>query len=292
MNNLEIINILSTAADYAILSLNEKGIVVSANPAVRAIFGKQEGDIEGRPLTELIPDLTMLDYAEFEPVQARGGLESFDQNEIRQASCQWLEALAALKNAGESFETEVSAKDEKHWIELETFKVVHNETIVFAVIIKNITRRKRNEREIKRLNEELEQMVEQRTADLEARTEQVKKVVNSCREELQSINHTYQHMKEQQMAIIEGLEPQLIAKVPELNELQLKAMKTTIRDELVECMNLYSQDQITDQKFLLAIITLTELFSHETAESHNLKPGQLSGTSQDEVDDLLDSLGI
>jgi hypothetical protein len=57
-------------------------------------------------------------------------------------------------------------------------------------------------------------------------------------------------------------------------------------------MNLYSEDQITDQKFMLTMMSLNELFGGKSTEDENLKPGQLSGTSQDEVDDLLGSLGL
>ena len=40
------------------------------------------------------------------------------------------------------------------------------------------------------------------------------------------------------------------------------------------------------------MMSLNEVFGSESDANENLKPGQIGGTSQDEVDDLLGSLGL
>jgi len=292
MNKEEIANLLITTADFVILTLSESGKIISANPAVRKIFGKQEGEIEGSKLENLLPDISMLEQTEFTPVEARGGMDSFDGHEIKSSDCIYLEALAAKEESGVHHEEQVVVGDEACWLQLATNKILHNDKLVFTVLISDITHRKNAEKEILDLNQSLEQKVLERTADLESRTDQVKNIVNTCGEELQSINDTYQSMKERQMDIMEELEKHVTDNVEGLSDSQTLAIKKSVNNELVKCMHLYSEDQITDQKFLLAIITLNELFSGQTQAQDNLKPGQLSGTSQGEVDDLLDSLGI
>jgi len=288
----EIINILRVAADFVLLAVNSEGVIESATPPIRALFKRQEGEVEGRLLTELIPGLALLSQHEYRPIQARGGMEIMGADEVAVSNCDFLEYLASFEQHKEHYETQVEIDAEKRWFELATYKLLQNNKIVFAVIISDITRRKNNEQAIKELNENLEKRVKERTAELQGRTEQIKNVVISCGSQLSHINQTYQSMKEKQMEIMEGLGDSILSSVSGLSELQIDHLKKILQTELVKCMNLYSEDQITDQKFMLTMMTLNELFSEATKESENLKPGQLGGTKQDEVDELLASLGI
>ena len=292
MNKEQTVDLLITSADFVILTIKGDGNIISANPAVRKVFGLQEGEIEGKKLVDLIPDIELLAQLEFNPVEARGSMDNFDDHEVETCDCIYLEALAAKEELGDHHEIQILVNEKVRWIELATTKILHGENIFFTVIINDITRRKNDEQKILDLNQSLEQKVLDRTADLESRTDQVKKIVVSCGDELKAINDTYQSMKERQMDIIEAMEGHIIKNVADLTEPQRQSIKKSVDSELVKCMNIYSEDQITDQKFLLAIITLNELFSGQTTAQDNLKPGQLSGTSQEEVDDLLGSLGI
>ena len=101
-------------------------------------------------------------------------------------------------------------------------------------------------------------------------SDQVKNIVMTCGDELKAINDTYQSMKERQMDIMEQMEAHIFDNAKGLTESQTQSIKQSVRDELIKCMNIYSEDQITDQKFLLAIITLNELFSGHTQAQDNL----------------------
>jgi hypothetical protein len=292
MNKEQIVDLLITSADFVILTINGTGNVISANPAVRKVFGLQEGEIEGKKLADIIPDIELLEQVEFTPIEARGGMDSFDDHDVEICDCIYLEALAAKEELGDHHEIQILVGNDVRWIELATKKILHGDNLFFTVIINDITRRKNDEQKILDLNQSLEQKVLARTADLESRTNQVKKIVVSCGDELKAINDTYQSMKERQMDIIEEMEGEILESVDDLNDTQIAGIKQSVGKQLTKCMNIYSEDQITDQKFLLAIITLNELFEGNTIAQDNLKPGQLSGTSQEEVDDLLGSLGI
>lgn len=128
--------------------------------------------------------------------------------------------------------------------------------------------------------------------ELIKKNDQIKGVIRSCSSQLDSVNNTYQDMKEKQMEIMENLEALLLSRVPNLDLHQKAKMKEALGDQLMKSMNLYSADQITDQKFLLTIQNLKALFDQESGEKVVSKPQEMETTSQKEVDSLLASLGL
>lgn len=288
----ELFEILKVVADFVLLAVDSNGVIESATPRVRTMFQMNEGEIEGKALVDIIPELAMLEQMEFAPVEPRGGIDLMGDLEVAMGDSLYMEALAAYQQQSGNYEVLTSVAGKPVWLMLATYKLLHDGNIVFSVVVADITERKQNEEEIRQLNENLEQRVQERTAELEGRTNQIKAMVKTCGNELQSVNDTYQVMKEKQMQLMEGIGDRLLKRVEHLNEEQVSQIREVMSEELVHCMNLYSEDQITDQKFLLTLLSLKEIFETAAPESTNLRPGQLSGANQSEVDDLLASLGI
>jgi len=285
MRQTDLIDILLISSDFVFLSTDNNGKILTVTPAIREVFNLQEGEVEGLSLNELIPALSMYPQTEFETVQARGGLEMMVEDDVCDEGVEYMEFLASHTQSDGRFELQASIENGPSWVSLVTNKVLNDGNIIYTVMVRDITQRKQDEHEILDLNQNLE-------ARVESRTSQIKGVVMSCSAELEQVNSTYQKMKEKQMDLIESLEESVLAETEGLNESQISQIKNAISAELVKSMNLYSEDQITDQKFMLTMMSLNELFGGETDQDENLKPGQLSGTSQDEVDDLLGSLGL
>lgn len=281
----DLIDILLVSSDFIFLSTDHTGLVKTVTPACREVINKQEGEVEGKSLDQIVPELAFYPQTQFEIVQPRGGLELMLDDDDCEKGCEYMEFLAYHTQENGRFEIETSIDEQPAWLSMVTNKVLVDGSIIFTVMIRDITRRKLDEKEILDLNENLE-------ARVESRTEQIKNVVMSCSTELEQVNQTYQTMKEQQMDIMESIEQAVLSSTEGLNDAQKTQIQDAISQQLVKCMNLYSEDQITDQKFMLTMMSLNELFGSSSQEDQNLRPDQLSGTNQDEVDDLLSSLGI
>jgi PAS domain S-box-containing protein len=140
--------IINSAMD-AIITVDADGRILVFNTAAEKMFRCKSPDILGKPVTLLIPG----GYAEAHRDPARTGAASRLSTRAIGAS----RPLTGLRSSGEEFPIEASIS-----------RMSISGRPVDTVIMRDITDRLQSEAQLQRLYSELEQRVQQRTAELEA----------------------------------------------------------------------------------------------------------------------------
>jgi len=116
-----------------ILTVNEQGLILNANPSLQRMFGYATGDMCGEPVTRLLPDVTLSD----------------------------------LQQGARSLETVAVRRDDTSFPSDMSIGVASVEDLpVYVVTIRDITVRKQLEEERKQQYAQLESVVEERTLEL------------------------------------------------------------------------------------------------------------------------------
>lgn len=136
----ELFDILKVVADFMLMAVNGDGVIETVTAQVRAIFKKNEGDIEGLLLTELLPELKTLGQEAFTRLQPRGGLDLLADEDAATTHCAYLEYLAAYELRYGHYELKTTINGEQRQLELATYKLIHEGTIIFSIIISDVTR--------------------------------------------------------------------------------------------------------------------------------------------------------
>lgn len=163
---------LTTASSDAIISVDNSGCIQSWNQGARQMFGWEADEILGENMDILVP----------EDRQARGEPSKILAN-------------IAMRGAISHYETEWVTRDGKRLVVDVTSNRLTNSrgaTIGGTAIIRDITARKRDEEQIRRLNRELEGRVEQRTLQLQEALQLLKQraaELQRANEELTALDH-------------------------------------------------------------------------------------------------------
>ena len=178
-----IFKLLSEAISEGIIIVNAKQEIVASNGAANAMFGYLEDELIGAQLDCLIP----INYRK----NHKGHFDGFvEKSEVRQMGHG--RNLFGLRKDGSTFPVEAG---------LNPFEV-YNSAYVMA-LVSDITIRKKQEQEIKDLNESLERRIQERTAELR-----------------QSISELKEEMTKRKKA--ENKIKESLRKERELNELKTK----------------------------------------------------------------------
>jgi PAS domain S-box-containing protein len=149
-------SIIESTADGIIVT-DEAGGIEFVNPAGSAIFGYRPGELVGESIAALLP----ADYAD----QEGAGLgELLRLNEVQDVGVAH-EAIGLRRN-GKTFHMDLSVSD-----------AYVRDRVVFIVVVRDVTERKRVQEALRRARDELETRVEERTADLQNANERLQNEV-------------------------------------------------------------------------------------------------------------------
>lgn len=138
--------ILNSAVD-AIITIDRQGIILSANPATSTMFGYDPQELLGRNVSILMPS------------PDREHHDGYLKNYLR---------TGERRIIGIGREVLARRKDESIFpVHLAISEYTVDEEIFFAGIVRDISDLKNSEDQLKRLNDELENRVQQRTCELQ-----------------------------------------------------------------------------------------------------------------------------
>jgi PAS domain S-box-containing protein len=143
----ELAAITASAVD-AIISINRDQRIVQFNAAAEMMFGRRRDKAIGQPVSRLFPEQHRENYCAL--------LQYYSQPGATAGGCSVLNEIWGLRTNGKVFPIEASISQTE----------VGGQNRL-TVAMRDITERKNAEREIRRLNDELEQRVRERTAQLE-----------------------------------------------------------------------------------------------------------------------------
>lgn len=140
-------------ADDAIVSTDAQQRIILFNRGAEKVFGYSSRDVLGQPLDVLLPKRFRASH--------RHQVDRFGAGEIVSRRMGERAEVLGLRSDGVEFPAEASIS-----------KQDVDGTAIYTVVVRDISERKRIEQEIRQLNQLLEQRVQERTLELQSKTEE------------------------------------------------------------------------------------------------------------------------
>lgn len=160
---------LFEANTSGLLVVNAEGQIVTANPAFESMFGYPPSELIGKAVEILLP----------EAIRSQHAAQRMDY--LRQPTSRAMGAgrdLYGTRRDGQLFPIEIGLSPYRD-----------NDQIFVLATIVDISERKRNQDEILRMNEMLEQRVEERTSELQAARQEAERLANIKGNFLANMSH-------------------------------------------------------------------------------------------------------
>lgn len=183
-----LLNAIIESAVDGIITISEKGVIESANPAAEKLFGYGRGELIGQKVNILMPEQHQIQHDQY--------IANYLQTGERKIMGIGRE-VSGIKKDGSEFPFYLSVSE-----------VDHGDKKIFSGIIHDLTDQKNAEKELKEYSEKLEQRVEARTEALE---HAIGNLENEIKERKLAEAALLEHQQKIQMAL---------EKERELNELK------------------------------------------------------------------------
>jgi len=178
-NEQRLASVIGSAMD-AVIAVDDRQRVALFNGAAETMFGYRSVEVVGQPLERLIPQRYRGAHGEH--------IEGFSRTQVTRRKMGQLGRIYGLRRDGTEFPVEAAISQGE--------AAGHKQ---FTVILRDMTERIRAEEEILRLNAQLEQRVEERTAELRA-----------ANQELESFGYTVAHDLRAPLRAMEGFSQALM----------------------------------------------------------------------------------
>lgn len=196
-------NLIILTAPVVIVSTDINGIIRFINPFVQQVFGYYEGEVLNKALLILLPELEHIEYCGFANAAERGELEFFVDEQSNKSAQESEQKTSQEHNYLERFVTGTVTQGKKGelkamhrlgnslWVDVLVNKITVGHETMFSVIISDITAKKKSEEDLKKINDHLEDMVIQRTIQVQQKNHDIQRMLQDLQKRTSQLKQAH-----------------------------------------------------------------------------------------------------